>query len=967
MPPFRQLFIVEIMTTVKLKIKINNSYESEPSSGSGSSISEAHDYDNGERRFPNVHIKLDQNLNSTAINTSATENHSLCGEIIYERRPTSSQESDFEGFSDYQVKEGSFYKTKNQKMTDNTLKSSFYYKEVKKPNENIENKQHIITDFYDNIMIEQNSCNAVDMQISNQNYFANSSDAKQNTSEQKISTELSFNGKINSLNNNFKHPNAISNSNFEISNSQLERYERSPDLFDEEDEDEDEDDDTENVEGDSFVEDEHLDVRASEAEEPINKSLNCPTESSFAEENIENSADEVANRLRKNIKREKEILKRIKHCLSGIPPPPALTIPQLDLFSAIVNNKDEILNYKTEIETVSSVIVCEEESLFKPSHPLDEVFEMPWKETLGVRGHGLCYNICKASESIELLNLQVIERYIGAETSSSYTANYMSSPSSAKKRNIRQKMLTQTAGNNRLSHLAKRRAAFSSANLSTNSLKPQNNFLGGMQILLDNKKKVKSRRKGTTPKRMTPSSKKKIGRKTPSSSARKRLCFRFDVAKPGPSRETSKRALFQSPAKQKRTQPAAVAAPKPTLKPEIANRVEKSKRALFSPDKDKFQLNSSKSLHNIQNCGLGRLETKSRLFESETLDFSSLKRKRSDDDLNDTIIQQSKKMFCHETSTLTPRSLKIKSQSFCVGAGSTNILSNNCSMNKLSSSTTINAPIMVPSSRSSTGRPITKAFSDSTFNTSSVLTENHRKKLLWAVSQALQLKQINVTHASFKTFASVLARVVKRLFQEFFMKSNTSTSDTMLRLAKKYVCTVIAGKSADDIYILAKSKIEEEKKMSTTRLSGYIAPEEFESRKLSLTQSSICSFENTMDSMAFSQNSAMSQTTHNLKNYEDIMMESSKSAIKLSIQPNPSLQKSSSKNNLDGMALRENVDCEQRWSAQKLFTGLDQQNVSPYANPTMRSTTGQTISFKSCLYDLNNSTTKAKRQISFDS
>ncbi|XP_055843479.1 uncharacterized protein LOC129910219 [Episyrphus balteatus] len=439
------------------------------------------------------------------------------------------------------------------------------------------------------------------------------------------------------------------------------------------------------------------------------------------------------------------------------------------------------------------------------------------------------------------------------------------------------------------------------------------------------------------------------GRKTPSSSARKRLSFRFDITKPGPSRENSKRALFQSPAKQQRTQAAVL---KPSVKPEIANRVEKSKRALFSPDKP-----SQSSLSEFRSFSQA---SQSSIFGGN-LEFSTtLKRKRTDDDLDAT--QNSKKIFRQETQSLTPRSLKIKSQSFCVAAGSTNVMSS--STNKLQSKNTINTS-NVNLSKNSNGRPIMKAFSDTTFNTSNLLTENHRKKLLWAVSQALQSKQINVTHVNFKQFASVLARVVKRIFQEYFMKINSSTSDTMLRLAKKYVCNVISGKSADEIYIFAKSKIEEERKISSSRLTGYIAPDEFEIRKLVMTQTSLCSFENSMDSFALSQSSSITQPAHNIKNIEDILMES-KSAIKLNIQPNSSLQNSSSKNNLDGIALRENVDCEQRWSAQKCFTGIDQQNVSPYANPTVRSS-GQTLSFKSSLYDLNNSAAKAKRQISFDS
>lgn len=90
-------------------------------------------------------------------------------------------------------------------------------------------------------------------------------------------------------------------------------------------------------------------------------------------------------------------------------------------------------------------------------------------------------------------------------------------------------------------------------------------------------KKEKSR----TPKRRTPGRRRIAGRMTPSSSKK-----RFGSATkpaihilPQPvtaTRESSKRALFQSPAQEK---------PKVNFTPEIAVRVEKSKRALFSPPK----------------------------------------------------------------------------------------------------------------------------------------------------------------------------------------------------------------------------------------------------------------------------------------------------------------------------------------------------------------------------------------------
>lgn len=87
--------------------------------------------------------------------------------------------------------------------------------------------------------------------------------------------------------------------------------------------------------------------------------------------------------------------------------------------------------------------------------------------------------------------------------------------------------------------------------------------------------------KRRTPKRRTPGRRRLAGRLTPSSSKK-----RYGSASkptihilPQPvtaTRESSKRALFQSPAQEK---------PKVNFTPEVAVRVERSKRVLFSPPK----------------------------------------------------------------------------------------------------------------------------------------------------------------------------------------------------------------------------------------------------------------------------------------------------------------------------------------------------------------------------------------------
>lgn len=140
-------------------------------------------------------------------------------------------------------------------------------------------------------------------------------------------------------------------------------------------------------------------------------------------------------------------------------------------------------------------------------------------------------------------------------------------------------------------------------------------------------KKEKSR----TPKRRTPSRKKLVGRQTPTSS-RKRYGSATKAAVhilPKPvtaTRESSKRALFQSPAQEK---------PKVNFTPDVAVRVEKSKRALmFSPPKP-----------------VSHLPSQSSAFLSRTASDACVKRRRDDDE------------------NFSPRASKIaKSQSMCGGS-----------------------------------------------------------------------------------------------------------------------------------------------------------------------------------------------------------------------------------------------------------------------------------------------------------
>ncbi|KAL7737633.1 hypothetical protein ACLKA6_007741 [Drosophila palustris] len=959
--------------------KINNSYDSEPSTGSGSSLSENNEGQISDEENMNLPYLLKPKTLSTD-NANNNTKLSLQG----------SQESQFRGFVD------SPYGQVNKRLYGSQLEN-LKLPEIDKKTEKEKEEQQTVSGkqkspgmiafprFYESIM-EENSCNAVDMP-------ATSAEAAKATTD-----SLSFDGKIKSLTE------APSNSSlstvqesFQNASQQQQQppqqlsesfilhrmnSERSPDLFADSDED-DGDDQTDKGLG-TTLEDlpEALEESQCVSEAPSTShnasgarySLTVPTESSFVDDQTQDTqltSSDPRTHFIENCRRERELYRRIRRCLQGVRPPPTVTTPDTDVIHAVVNMKSKVINFlvckDADADTIpaSSIEdsgICATSSLLKPTHSLAEAQNMSWRDILGVRQHGLRYNLNKAAEQNEYLSLSVVERYVGAETATSYVR----SPSSAKKRNMRMKMLTQSPGN-RLSHLAKRRAIFSSANLATNSIKLNSSI--GPQILLD-KKKERNKRKAT-PKRKTPGSK-KIARKTPSSSARKRL-FRTDLIKPGPSRETSKRALFQSPAKSSQQQ--QLFPPKPLFKPEIANRVERSKRALFSPE---------------QNTPSNQLE-------------SLLKRKRNarDDEDAAELASQSSKLFraCSAFgSGLTPRALKIKSQSFCIGAGSSTASQQNVAAN-MQQSPFANTPRLghglsgssstLACSTTPTISKLQRAHSEMSATPQSAMTDNQRKKLLWAVSQALQEKKISVKHENFRQHAADLARIVKRIFQEFYLGHTTSNSETLLRLAKKYAFSVIAGKQPDDIYLHARSHESETKLQSSSRLSGYIGPEEFAQRKLLLSQSSSQSLsqmslarskadgsmpnlfgsENSIDSFGFSQ---MSQgaVTSNSATQSSLMERISEDLFskqqQLPILPNPTLQNSSSKSNLGGLALRENVHCEQRRSAQKNFTGKDQRNISPYYNGGNSNGSGRKLQSTTAVPSVDSSA-KARRQISFDS
>ncbi|KAL0101263.1 hypothetical protein PUN28_018808 [Cardiocondyla obscurior] len=81
------------------------------------------------------------------------------------------------------------------------------------------------------------------------------------------------------------------------------------------------------------------------------------------------------------------------------------------------------------------------------------------------------------------------------------------------------------------------------------------------------------------------------------------------------------------------------------------------------------------------------------------------------------------------------------------------------------------------------------------------LSNTHKKKLLWAVAEALRSKGIGMNHPKFKQYAANLARTVKKFMPDLGNKNIPrkpgSTSDRMLKLAKHHVLFLIDTRPMD--------------------------------------------------------------------------------------------------------------------------------------------------------------------------
>lgn len=355
-------------------------------------------------------------------------------------------------------------------------------------------------------------------------------------------------------------------------------------------------------------------------------------------------------------------------------------------------------------------------------HTIDEkeAMTLKWPQAYSHKFYGIHYNRSKSVEEFENLTVKLCERYIGAETQS--TCNIWFSkkaPGSARKRSLLVKRGNGQSPEKRLTHLARRRKTFCSANLQ--GLGRTNK----KQLMVQIKKPT--HKKGKSPRGKSPRG------KSPRSSTKKKAVRRLMLDGPSPYKaklETSRRALFQSPSSDHAG---------PSKLNTINSDSQRIKRVLFStPRKD----------------------------ESENLKQASLR-------------EESRKRKCEE-ELQGPRLKWAKSLSF------------DC-MHELKTS-------KVTWDRHSSSNIFLK--NDTSFNQErNELSDSHRKKLLWAVAEALRCKGIGMNHPKFKQYAASLARIIKKFMPDLenrnIPRKPGSTTDRMLKLAKHHVLFLIDTRPMD--------------------------------------------------------------------------------------------------------------------------------------------------------------------------
>lgn len=201
---------------------------------------------------------------------------------------------------------------------------------------------------------------------------------------------------------------------------------------------------------------------------------------------------------------------------------------------------------------------------------------------------------------------------------------------------------------------------------------------------------------------------------------------------------------------------------------------------------------------------------------------------------------------------------------------------------------------------------------------------------MWSASSSLQSKQISRDHEKFREYMSMLCRLVKKLLSEFY-HCGKSMSNQMQKISTLTVFHVIQGRSFEEIYSMAKSRLEVQ---NPTKISGYVGPDEYEKNQYIRKSSSL------LLAPSLSCTSLNSSTMNS-----DSFLESS---FFDKCSSDTSLNLSTSKSNAEKNVLRENFQSREN-SARKVFGSESNLNLNKLSTSNTPSS----------------NVLKAKRQISF--
>ncbi|XP_049877158.1 uncharacterized protein LOC126374545 [Pectinophora gossypiella] len=519
---------------------------------------------------------------------------------------------------------------------------------------------------------------------------------------------------------------------------------------------------------------------------------------------------------------DKRRVRKLEETLQGVLPPPSVTTVKTDVTEMLKkyyyhlpaftgNVKDSaVVNSSTPTKRVSFIEISTESvtgdaclktaNIDKPRDSLSninnselnmssdksielklctetEVRETTWPDLLKCRYYDVYYNLTQYMEKLELLSLRYGERFVGAETDTSvniYSGGLQSPSSASKRKAMRLKMAQAKSPGRRLSHLARRRQAFCSAA----TIGEKAHASTAKMVLIDknffphrkliNSAERKSPRTRRTPGKKTPT-RKTPGKKTPAKTPKSG----------GSTKKKAMRRLLMDSDSMTRSQP----------------RESMIKRALFISPENRKPVPAVPS----SSVPLQAMKSKRALFGSPT----TAETKSLDGTQSDQFLKRKRDRF---DDVDNGRSKIAKSLSF----GGDSI-----------------------GTSSQPSHSFTRRASEVFASKNSVeLNETHKKKLLWAVSEALRVHGWRMSSPGFREKASALARLTRRLLSlpphaARLAAPKVSTSETMLKLARQYVFAIIQGRTVEDCFEEEQVKIANE----STKITGYISATAYQQLK----------------------------------------------------------------------------------------------------------------------------------------